>query len=71
MKPFGRNQIIGAVGYGVPMLLTFALVLGGKVTGAEWISFSEVYVPIAVGSMLGIAGAVKAVSAGRGGGAGA
>lgn len=59
----GRNQMIACVGAGSPLVMSYALVWADKVTGSEWLSWAQVYVPVALGIVLGVAGAVKAVQA--------
>jgi hypothetical protein len=55
----GSNQKIAIGLIGSTVLLTFGLVLLGKVTGQEWLSFSQVFVLAALSITLGISGGLK------------
>jgi amino acid transporter len=62
MGDFGRNQVLAIYGYGIPLLLVFACVIFGDLKSSEFASFVGSYVPIAMGSILGISGVLKAVT---------
>ena len=65
-QKFGRNQIIACVGYAVPLVMTYALVLSGKLDGPGWVSYLQLYVPVAMGTVLAVSGALKIVQALKG-----
>jgi hypothetical protein len=59
---WGRNQII-AIGAGVTTLaMTFALVLTGRVSGPEWVTFVPWWLAAFLGPTLGGSAIVKATA---------
>jgi len=52
LMKLGRNQLIAVCTYGTILAASIALVLMGKATGAEWLSFAGTFGPMAVGSIL-------------------
>ena len=61
MKPFGRNQLIACAGYGVTFAVSVAFVFAGKVTGSEWLSFAQIFMPVAVSTVIGSSAIVKSI----------
>lgn len=65
-KQFGRNQIISISGYGIPFFAVYVLcwfpLEAPRVSGPELLSFVQLYVPVAMGTILFVAGAIKSVT---------
>lgn len=59
----GRNQLIACVAFAATMAMSYALVWTGNLTGPEWLGFAQVFVPVSVGTILGVGAAVKSVQA--------
>jgi len=68
---FGRNQRIACAGYASPLLVTLGLCVwamakapdfGGMLSVVDkWMSHALVYTPLAMGTILVVSGALKAV----------
>jgi len=56
---FGKNQTIAIYGFGITLLMNYALVIGDQLNGSEFADFSKVFVPLAIGVILGASAAVK------------